>query len=112
MNVVTVINVDAYPFLAFSDLTCHLEDREMFSGCIVPRDSNKTELENNDQQASPSAGKNIGVVLMSCRAWKCVPCPCCYFRWCGYFRGPWVSFTTTNESSMRVIKIISKIGVS
>ena len=24
--VVAVINVDAYPFLAFSDLTCHLED--------------------------------------------------------------------------------------
>ena len=26
MLVVTVISVDAYPFLAFSDLTCHLED--------------------------------------------------------------------------------------
>ena len=25
MLVVAVINVDAYPFLAFSDLTCHLE---------------------------------------------------------------------------------------
>ena len=24
--VVTVISVDAYPFLAFLDLTCHLED--------------------------------------------------------------------------------------
>ena len=24
--VVAVINVDAYPFLAFSDLTCHLQD--------------------------------------------------------------------------------------
>ena len=24
--VVVKINVDAYPFLAFSDLTCHLED--------------------------------------------------------------------------------------
>ena len=24
--VVAVINVDAYPFLVFSDLTCHLED--------------------------------------------------------------------------------------
>ena len=23
---VAVISVDAYPFLAFSDLTCHLED--------------------------------------------------------------------------------------
>ena len=26
MLVVAVISVDAYPFLAFSDLTCHLED--------------------------------------------------------------------------------------
>ena len=25
-RVVTVISVDDYPFLAFSDLTCHLED--------------------------------------------------------------------------------------
>ena len=24
--VVAVISVDAYPFLAFSDLTCHLDD--------------------------------------------------------------------------------------
>ena len=26
MLLVAVISVDAYPFLAFSDLTCHLED--------------------------------------------------------------------------------------
>ena len=26
MLVVAVISADAYPFLAFSDLTCHLED--------------------------------------------------------------------------------------
>ena len=26
MLVVAVISVDAHPFLAFSDLTCHLED--------------------------------------------------------------------------------------
>ena len=29
MLVVAVISVDAYPFLAFSDLTCHLEDTEI-----------------------------------------------------------------------------------
>ena len=28
---VAVINVDAYPFLAFSELTCHLED----TGCFL-----------------------------------------------------------------------------
>ena len=27
--VVAVISVDAYPFLAFLDLTCHLEDTEI-----------------------------------------------------------------------------------
>ena len=30
MLVVAVISVDAYPFLAFSDLTCHLEDTESY----------------------------------------------------------------------------------
>ena len=29
MLVVAVINVDAYPFFAFSDMTCHLEDTEI-----------------------------------------------------------------------------------
>ena len=39
-------------------------------------------------------------------------CPYSYFRWCGYFRGPWVSFVTTVEFSVRVTKITSSIGVS
>ena len=38
--------------------------------------------------------------------------PCSYFRWCGYFRGSWLSFTTTDEFSVRITKITSKIGVS
>ena len=38
-------------------------------------------------------------------------CPYSYFRWCGYFRGPWVSFVMTDEFSVRVKKITSKIGV-
>ena len=29
VRVVAVISVDDYPFLAFSDLTCHLNDKEM-----------------------------------------------------------------------------------
>ena len=45
----------------------------MFSGCTVPPDSKETELESSDQEASPSAGKNTGVVLVLCRAWKCAP---------------------------------------
>ena len=45
----------------------------MFSGCTVPSDSKETELERIDQEASPSAGKNTGMVLVPCLAWKCVP---------------------------------------
>ena len=38
--------------------------------------------------------------------------PCSYFRWCGYFWGSWVSFNTTDEFSVSITKITSKIGVS
>ena len=38
----------------------------MFSGCTVPSDSKETELGSSDQEASPSAGKNTGVVLVPC----------------------------------------------
>ena len=39
----------------------------------MPPDSKETKLGSRDQEASPSAGKNTGVVLVPCRAWKCVP---------------------------------------
>ena len=42
----------------------------MFSGCTVPPDSNETELGSSDQEASPSAGKSTGIVLVPCRPWK------------------------------------------
>ena len=45
----------------------------MFSGCTVPPDSKETELGSSDQEASPSAGKNTGIVLVACCTWKCVP---------------------------------------
>ena len=38
--------------------------------------------------------------------------PYSYFRWCVYFWGPWVSFVTAGEFSVRVTKITSRIGVS
>ena len=44
----------------------------MFSGCTVPPDSKETELGSSDQEAFPSAGKNTGIVLVPCCAWKCV----------------------------------------
>ena len=46
---------------------------KVFSGCTVPPDSKETKLGSSDQEASPSAGKNTGVVLVPCHAWKCVP---------------------------------------
>ena len=45
----------------------------MFSGCTVLPDGKETELESSDQEASPSTGKNTQIVLVPCRAWKCVP---------------------------------------
>ena len=45
----------------------------MFSGCTVLPDSKETELGSRDQEASPSAGKNIGVVLVPCSCMKCIP---------------------------------------
>ena len=39
----------------------------------MPPDSKETELQSSNQKASPSVGKNIGVVLVSCCTWKCVP---------------------------------------
>ena len=61
------------PFLAFSDLTCHLDDTEIgvFGFTVLP-DSKETKLRSSDQEVSPSAGKNTGIVLVSCRTWKCV----------------------------------------
>ena len=35
-----------------------------------------------------------------------------FFWCCGYFQGPWVSFVTTDEFSVRVTKITALIGVS
>ena len=39
-------------------------------------------------------------------------CPYIYFRWCGYCRGPWLSFDSTDEFLVRVTKITSRIVVS
>ena len=48
-------------FLAFSALTCHLQDTRIdFSGDAVPPDNEMTELGTSDQEASPSAGKVLG----------------------------------------------------
>ena len=43
----------------------------MLSGSTVLSDSKETKLGSSDQEASPSAGKNTGIVLVPCRVRKC-----------------------------------------
>ena len=83
---------------------------DVFSGYTVLPDSKETELGSSYHEASPSAGKNTGVVLVPCSCMEVHPYS--YFWWCGYFWGPWVSFVTTDEFSVRVTKITLRIGVS
>ena len=45
----------------------------MFSDWTVLHDNKETQLGSSNQEASLSAGKNTGVVLVPCHAWKCVP---------------------------------------
>ena len=56
----------------------------------MPPSSKETELESSDQEGGR--------------------CPYDYFRWCGYFQGPWVSYVVKDEFSVRVTKmaILSK----
>ena len=39
----------------------------------MPPDSKKTELGSSDQEASPSAGKNTGIILVLCCTFRCLP---------------------------------------
>ena len=55
----------------------------MFSGSTVLTDSKETKLGSSDQEASPSAGKNTGVVLVPCSGMDVHPYS--YFQRCGYF---------------------------
>ena len=72
------------PFLAFSDLTCQLGYTG--KGVFLSSDTKETEFGNNHTEASPSAGKNTGVVLVPCLLMEA--CPYSYFQWCGYLWSP------------------------
>ena len=39
----------------------------------MPPNSKETKLGSSNQEASPSVGKNTGIVLVPCNAWKIVP---------------------------------------
>ena len=49
----------------------------MFSGCLMPPDRKETELGSSNQEVSPLVGKNTGIVLVPCCAWKCVATAIC-----------------------------------
>ena len=67
MLVVDMINVDAYRFWAFPDLTSHFENTGIGVFWLhYPQDSKETELGNSDQEVSPS-------VLETCCTWNYVP---------------------------------------
>ena len=89
-----MISVDAYPFLAFLDLTCHLEDTEIGVFWLQYPNSKETEFRSSDQEASPSAGM-----------------PCCTCR-CFSTAISLQLFVMTDEFSVRITKSTSKIGVS
>ena len=79
-----VISVDGYPFLAFSDLTCHLENMGIgVFCCTVP--PAETKLGSSDQEPSPSAGINTRVVLVLVSCLRMEVRPDSYFWWCVYF---------------------------
>ena len=94
--VVAVISVDAYPLLVFSYLTCHLEDMGIgdryrcFLVALCPLMVRRPNLEgSSNQEASPWAGKNPGVVL--------VPCSLMEVHSYHYSWGLWVSFVMTDD---------------
>ena len=92
-----------------STVTLRIQE-QLFSGCTVPPDRKVSELGSSDHEVSPSAGKNTGVVLVPYSCMKM--CLYSYSWWCEYFCGPWVSFVMTDDFSVRVTKITSRIGVS
>ena len=76
----------------------------------MPPDSKETKLGSSDQEVSPSAGENTGVVFVPCSRMEVHPYS--YFQWRGYISGRWVSFVTTDKFSARVTKTASRIDVS
>ena len=68
-----MISVDAYLFLAFSDLICHLEVTGIGVFLLHCADSKDTELGSSNQETSPPTSKNTSAVLVPCRTWKSVP---------------------------------------
>ena len=73
----------------------------------MPSDTKEAKLGSSNQETSPSVGKNTGIVLVPCCPWKCVPTA--ISGGVDIFQVPWVSFVMTEELSVRVTKITSRI---
>lgn len=60
--------------MVFSGLTYHLGNTEIgVFGYTVLSDSKEDKLRSRDQDVSPSASKNEGILLVPFRAWKYAP---------------------------------------
>ena len=75
----------------------------------MPHNSKQTKLGSSDIEVSLSASKNTGVVLVQCHAQKCVPT--------AISSGVDISavircHVMTDDFSVRVTKVTSRIGVS
>ena len=66
---VVVNTINAYSFVAYPDLTYHLQNTGIdFYGCSLLPDNKETELGSSNQEFSPSLAKNASVVLVLCYA--------------------------------------------
>ena len=82
----------------------------MLSSCTLLPDSKETKLGSSNQEASSSAGKNTGVDIVPCHAWKFVLTA--IFGVVDISKVPGFLFITTDDFTVRVTKIISRIVVS
>ena len=87
---------DVCPYLAFPDLTCNIQDTGI--GVFWLRCANSQQGDQTWNQRPRRFFKNIGVVLVPCNQYKCVPTA----SFGGYSRSPEVSFVTTDDFSVRV----------
>ena len=81
-----MISGDVYPFLAFSDLTCHLGDTGIG---VLPHNAlcrlivRRPNLEVATERVLHHQANYAGVVLVLHSRME--ERPYSYFRWCGYF---------------------------
>ena len=96
--VVTVINVDAYLFLAFSDVTYHLENKRI--DVFQPVSLCHLVVRRLNLEVATTRLKIPGQFQIHVAHGSMSPQLC----W-GYSQSPRVSFVTTDQFSVRIIKI-------